>query len=38
MIDSETPAFPMNCAAACKRDGDSAGAASPEISVFAFLQ
>ena len=38
MIDTETPASPMNCAAACKRGGDSAGAASPEISVFAFLQ
>ncbi len=38
MIDSETPAFPMNCAAACKRGGHNAGAASPEISVFAFLQ
>ena len=38
MIDSETPAFPMTCAAACKMGGDSAGAANPEISVFVFLQ
>jgi hypothetical protein len=38
MIDTETPAFPMNCATACKRGGRSAGAANPEISVFVFLQ
>ena len=38
MIDTETPASPMNCAAACRRGGQSAGAAGPEIWVFAFLQ